>query len=100
MLMSPRMVSVIRKSLVRAPQGPQVMRTAAKRRLGWAGRAYAEREGDLSEASIVKDRNGSPSGLPGNSLAERLAQFQHPAYGINGRKNSRAAGATPRMSQT
>jgi hypothetical protein len=43
-----------------------------------------KREGNLSKASIVKDQSGSPSGLPGISLAERLAQF--PAFLVCFRK--------------
>jgi hypothetical protein len=37
------------------------MRVAAKRRLGRAEWPYAEREGSLLRASIVKDQSGSPS---------------------------------------
>jgi hypothetical protein len=52
------------------------MRAAAKRRLGRAGGPYAEREGNFSKASIVKDQAARLLGLPGISLADWLAQFQ------------------------
>jgi hypothetical protein len=65
--------------------------------VGPDGRAL-KREGNLSKASIVKDQTGSPSGLPGISLAEPLAQFQHDLAWRHwdGRRTKKAAAAAAR----